>query len=113
MKRFVCILAVLFLLAMLPVTALAGDAGTCGEGITWEYSEGVLTISGSGKMSDFTEGGAPWEAYKEQITTVKFTGGVMVPPIASSARNEIAPSAVLATRAADQRRALLAVKRSA
>ena len=76
MKRFVCILAVLFLLAMLPVTALAGDAGTCGEGITWEYSEGVLTISGSGKMSDFTEGGAPWEAYKEQITTVKFTGGV-------------------------------------
>jgi hypothetical protein len=37
----------------------------------------------------------------------------MVPPIASSARNEIAPNAVLATRAADQRRALLAVKRSA
>ena len=76
MKRFICVLAALFLLAMLPVTALAGDAGTCGEGITWEYSDGVLTISGSGKMSDFTEGGAPWEAYKEQITTVKFTGGV-------------------------------------
>ena len=34
-------------------------------------------------------------------------------PIASSARNEMAPSAVLATRAADHRRALLAVKRSA
>src|SRR3954465_6365815 len=37
----------------------------------------------------------------------------MVPPIASSARKEMAPSAVLATRAADHRRALLAVKRSA
>ena len=76
MKRFICVLAALFLLAMLPVTALAGDAGTCGEGITWEYSDGVLTISGSGKMADFAEGTAPWETYKEQITTVKFTGGV-------------------------------------
>jgi hypothetical protein len=38
---------------------------------------------------------------------------VMAAPIASSARKEMAPSAVLATRAADHRRALLAVNRSA
>ena len=74
MKRFICMLTALFLLAMLPVTVLAGDGGSCGEGITWEYSEGVLIISGSGKMSDFTD--APWSAYKENITTVKITGGV-------------------------------------
>ncbi len=36
-----------------------------------------------------------------------------VPPIASSARNESEPSAVCATWNADQRRAFLAVKRSA
>jgi hypothetical protein len=38
---------------------------------------------------------------------------VSVPPIASHARNEIAPSAVLPTRNGDQRRAASAVKRSA
>ena len=38
---------------------------------------------------------------------------VMAPPIASSARKEIAPIAVWATRGADQRRALFAVKRRA
>lgn len=76
MKRFICLLTALCLLMALPVTALAGDAGTCGEGITWEYSEGVLTISGSGRMSDFAEGGEPWGEYKGTITTVKFTGGV-------------------------------------
>jgi len=38
---------------------------------------------------------------------------VIAPPMASSARNEIAPMAVWATRGADHLRALLAVKRSA
>ncbi len=37
----------------------------------------------------------------------------MLPPMASSARNEMAPSAVCDTRDDDQRRAPLAVKRSA
>ena len=44
------------------------------------------------------------------VSVIIFACGL---PIASSARKEIAPSAVLATRAADHRRALLAVKRSA
>jgi hypothetical protein len=37
----------------------------------------------------------------------------IAPPIASSARKDTAPMAVLATRALDHFRALLAVKRSA
>jgi hypothetical protein len=37
----------------------------------------------------------------------------MAPPIASSAKNDIAPMAVLATRELDHLRALLAVKRNA
>ena len=38
---------------------------------------------------------------------------VIAPPIASSARNEIAPMAVCDTHCGDQRRAFRAVKRSA
>ena len=44
---------------------------------------------------------------------VKPCATVSAPPIASSARKEIEPSAVLATRKADHLRALSAVKRSA
>lgn len=40
-------------------------SGSCGDSLTWEISEcGVLTISGSGLMYDYTRGkGAPWSEY--------------------------------------------------
>jgi hypothetical protein len=47
----------------------AAESGTCGEGITWVYENGTLTISGSGEMADCS-GGAPWAAHKDSITTV-------------------------------------------
>ena len=49
---------------------------SCGENLTWSYEKGVLTVSGSGAMEDYEEGGAPWNQYREEITTVVFTGGV-------------------------------------
>ena len=47
----------------------------CGENMTWKYENGILTITGSGEMDDFPDG-APWAAYKDQITDVIFIGGV-------------------------------------
>lgn len=78
MKKILSCIFILSLLLTLtvPVYAEGETSGTCGEGITWEFSGSTLTISGSGKMSDFTAGGAPWEAYKDSITTVNITGGV-------------------------------------
>ena len=78
MKRFTTILLALCMLLALaiPVYAEGETSGTCGDGITWEFSGSTLTISGSGKMSDFSAGSEPWAAYKNSITTVKFTGGV-------------------------------------
>lgn len=49
---------------------------SCGENLTWSYEKGVLTVSGSGAMEDYEEGGAPWNQYREEITAVVFTGGV-------------------------------------
>ena len=76
MKRFASILLALCMVLALavPVYAEGETSGECGDGITWEVSGSTLTISGSGKMSDFSE--APWAAYKDSITTVKITGGV-------------------------------------
>ena len=45
--------------------------GTCGEGLQWDLEEdGTLVISGTGDMTDYTDGTeAPWYKYAEQITT--------------------------------------------
>jgi hypothetical protein len=53
----------------------AAESGTCGEGITWVYENGTLTISGSGEMADCS-GGAPWAAHKDSITTVIIGDGI-------------------------------------
>lgn len=74
-KRIVAglLAAILLLLAIAPaVSAAEATSGSCGEGISWSYSDHTLTISGSGEMAD----GSPWEAYKDKIENVIFTGGV-------------------------------------
>lgn len=47
-------------------------SGACGDNATWklDQSTGVLTISGSGEMYDYTKGEAPWYAYRSKVTSV-------------------------------------------
>ena len=46
-------------------------SGTCGENAAWTLdSEGVLSITGDGPMSDNNTNHAPWEAYKYQIKQI-------------------------------------------
>lgn len=73
-RIFACVLALCLLICLCP-TGRAAEKGSCGEGITWTYDNGTLTVSGSGAMDDMT-GDAPWAAYKDSITAVVFTGGV-------------------------------------
>ena len=48
--------------------------GTCGEDLRYTISEnGVLHISGTGEMYDFTT--APWDAYKDRITALAIDDG--------------------------------------
>ena len=65
----------------------AAPANVCGDGLTWELSEGVLTISydgeGTGEMTDFGYENdqnpvnvAPWKENKSEITTVIVGDGV-------------------------------------
>ena len=54
-----------------PITVIA--SGDCGENATWSLtSDGVLTIGGSGAMSDNNPNKSPWEAYKHQFRQVVF-----------------------------------------
>lgn len=82
MKALRTWLLALFLVGCVLVTpALAADtvaSGTCGaegDNLTWTLdSEGVLTISGTGAMADFTA--APWYSNKDSIKTVAIGSGV-------------------------------------
>ena len=53
-------------------------SGECGDNLTWTLDEdGVLTISGSGLMDDYTmDETAPWFANREQVKSVVFNGFV-------------------------------------
>lgn len=52
-------------------------SGTCGENLTWELtSDGVLTISGTGEMANFTSANVPWYYNRKDIVSVVLENGV-------------------------------------
>lgn len=65
-------------LPLLPGTVLATeDSGTCVENVTWSYSDGVLSIQGSGDMLDYAPGDSmPWYDYRGDIKTAIIENGV-------------------------------------
>lgn len=53
--------------------------GTCGNNLTWRLKNGLLTISGTGKMDNYdydNSKAAPWYDYLESITSVIVEEGV-------------------------------------
>lgn len=55
------------------------DSGSIGDGLSWSLSRsGVLTISGSGKMPDFSSvaNAAPWDKQKDKIQSAVIESGV-------------------------------------
>ena len=50
---------------------LFAESGTLGDNATWNYADGVLTISGTGAMTDFANLIAvPWNAYRRDTRTI-------------------------------------------
>ena len=78
-KLLALLLAVVLAVGLLP-TAFAADAptsGTCGENLTWSYSDGVLTISGAGEMdASFQDWFYGWFYYQDSIKSVVIEDGV-------------------------------------
>ena len=52
--------------------------GTFGDGFTWSFEDGVLTIEGEGAMPDYNGGETkkPWRDYEEQIQKVVIGEGI-------------------------------------
>lgn len=49
-------------------------SGECGENLTWEFTNGVLTISGMGSMSDYSYD-APWYDFHSTLVSVVIKEG--------------------------------------
>lgn len=77
-KRLLSILLVLLTaLTLLPLGALADSNNKCGEDLTWEFADGILTISGTGDMYDYSSADpAPWSEYNDIIASITISDGV-------------------------------------
>ena len=50
-----------FLALVASIGTMFAESGTCGDNLTWNLTEGVLTISGTGAMTDYDNSSfAPW-----------------------------------------------------
>ena len=48
-------------------------SGKCGDDMTWSFSGGKLTISGSGAMDDIDDyDNHPWQAWESQVKSIEF-----------------------------------------
>lgn len=57
--------------------ASAETSGTCGKSMTWTFSNGTLTVSGTGEMySRNSNYIVPWTDFKDEITSVVIGSGV-------------------------------------
>ena len=68
----------IFLLAVLTGTGtLFAANGTCGDNLTWNLTDGTLTISGTGAMTNYSSSSSvPWSSSHSSIRTVVINEGV-------------------------------------
>lgn len=72
------LIALLLFTVLLYVNVLTvradGESGSCGDRLTWSFTEGTLTIEGEGPMWDFQESTmAPWYEIRSEIKTLVLT----------------------------------------
>jgi len=78
-------LLTLLLVIIASVGTMFAQSGTCGNNLTWNLTNGVLTISGSGNMYPYNPPDeedsqhlvAPWVPYRQSITSVVILEGVI------------------------------------
>ncbi len=81
-KLLSTLLALIMIMSIIPMANISASAatysGTCGDNLTWsvDTDTGVLEITGTGPMTDYQYGSAPWASYRSSITSVIIGDGV-------------------------------------
>lgn len=66
-----------FLLVFSCAPQVRAEGGVCGDGLSWSYNGGMLTISGSGAMYDYgSSAEVPWYSLRDSITSVSLPEGM-------------------------------------
>ena len=82
MKKCKLLLALSVLTCLLTLMCLSANAatysGTCGDNLTWslDTDTGVLEISGTGAMEDYSSSSAPWYSCRDYVKTVTIGDGI-------------------------------------
>lgn len=59
------------------ITSVYGECGAQGDNLTWTFDvDGVLTISGTGDMMDWSSSNVPWSGYRVDAKNVVIGSGV-------------------------------------
>lgn len=75
--RLMALLLSLTLVFACAPTVSAAESGSCGSSLSWTLSDGILTIEGSGAMTDFPESTmAPWYSLRGEIQKVILPNGL-------------------------------------
>ena len=79
-KKISAVVAMIFLITVLPVFA-AEDKNKIGDNIYWNIENGVLYVSGSGEIPNYTDGDKnenppPWYSQKESIKGIVIESGI-------------------------------------
>lgn len=83
LKIMTVVLSFVMVLTLLPTIKTNADAvsGTCGANLTWVLSDGTLTVSGTGAMTNYVRdshnvSNAPWSAERANIKKIVVGNGV-------------------------------------
>ena len=77
LKLWIILALAALIVALGANAALADESGICGANLTWSLnSNGVLNITGTGPMADYSSGNAPWYSYRTNISTINVNSGV-------------------------------------
>ncbi len=72
-----CLLSLIMLMSLLPAANAAETSGQCGDNLSWSFADNRLTITGSGKMTDYNQRDrAPWYEFREQIFYLSLPEGM-------------------------------------
>lgn len=70
-------LAAVLVLCMLPAASAAEFEGVCGRDLEWSFTDGTLTITGSGDMADYTTlESIPWYSLRDRILRLELPEGL-------------------------------------
>ncbi len=77
-RLWILLLIGLLCLSLMPAVSFAAEtSGACGDNLTWSFSGGKLSISGTGAMSNFSDTTlAPWYQWHEEIISVELPEGL-------------------------------------